>query len=119
MKYLDLYYKIAISSGVMKKAFRVTLIVGIILNLINQGDTVIYLDFESINFTKFFLTFLVPYSVTTYTAVTLKLEFQIGTNAIIDADLICRGCREKVHVNKNDIIPECSVCGVNTHWKLV
>ena len=75
-------------------------------------------DLANLNFIKFFLTFLVPYSVTTYTAVALKLEFQIGTKATADVDLMCSVCHEKVHVNRDEIIPECSTCGVNTHWRL-
>lgn len=119
MKYLSLYYKIATSSGVMKRALKVTLIVGIILNLINQGEVLINLELANLNFTKFFLTFLVPYSVTTYTAMALKLEFHIGSKSIVEADLVCRGCKEKIHIKENEIIPESHTCGINTHWKLV
>jgi len=119
VKNLNLYYKIGISAGVVQRALKVTLVVGIILNLINQGEVLIQLDFASINLTKFFLTFLVPYSVTTYTAVALKLEFQIGTKATVDADLVCKGCGERIHVKENEVIPESHICGVNTHWKLV
>ena len=119
MNYLNLYYKVAISPGVVQRAVKVTLIVGIILNLINQGEVIINLDFASLNFTKFFLTFIVPYSVTTYTAVALKLEFHIGTKATVEADLVCKGCGERIHVKENEVIPESHLCGVNTHWKLV
>ena len=119
MKNLNLYYKIAISSGVVQRALKVTLVVGIILNLINQGEVLIHLDFTNLNFIKFFLTFLVPYSVTTYTAVALKLEFQIGTKATVDANLVCKGCGERIYVKENEVIPESHRCGVNTHWKLV
>ena len=68
--------------------------------------------------TKIFLTYAVPYSVTTYTAVSLKLEFQIGTKSIVDADLVCKKCGATTHVHKDELIPECPKCGVKTHWKL-
>lgn len=113
-----LYCEIIVSRGVVLRALKVALIVGTTLNLINQGETITAFDFSNLNLTKFFLTFIVPYSVTTYTAVSLKLEFQIGTKATVDADLECKSCGATIHVNKGSLIPECPKCGVKTHWKL-
>lgn len=107
-----------ISRSVVMRALKVSLIVGTILNIINQGDILIHLDFTHINLVKFFLTYIVPYSVTTYTAVSLKLEFIIGSKSSINAHLKCRGCEEKIHIHKNELIPECPSCGIKTRWKL-
>ena len=118
MEQFGTYCKIAISKGVVKRAIKVSLIVGTALNLINQGEAIVMLNIEDVNFLKFFLTYLVPYGVTTYTATAMKLEFQIGTKAIVETDLECKGSGEIVHVKEGQIIPECAQCGVNTHWKL-
>ena len=107
-----------LTKSIMIRAFKISFIVGSILNIINQGDNLLLLDFENINITKFILTYAVPYLVTTYTAISLKLEFSIGTKSSIDTNLKCKGCGVKIHVNKNDMIPECPKCGLKTHWKL-
>jgi len=116
--HFKIYCEIALSSSVMQRAIKVSLIVGTTLNLINQGDTLLKLDIDDLNLLKFLLTYLVPYSVTTYTATTLKIEFQAGTKAVIEADLKCAVCKAEVHVAKEEIIPECPNCGLESHWKL-
>ncbi|WP_454634920.1 nitrate/nitrite transporter NrtS [Bradyrhizobium cenepequi] len=50
----------------------VAVIIGTILNLINQGDSA--LRGGSLNWTKIALTFLVPYCVATYGAVSYRLR---------------------------------------------
>ncbi|MBS0517438.1 MAG: nitrate/nitrite transporter NrtS [Proteobacteria bacterium] len=50
----------------------VALVVGTILNLINQGDAL--LGEGHLNFTKLLLTFAVPYCVATYGAVSYRLR---------------------------------------------
>ena len=62
------FWRIAFSRFVVVKAIKVALIVGIILNLINQGDALVQLQFRNINWLKFILTFFVPYGVSTYSA---------------------------------------------------
>lgn len=118
LKHYKVYSEVAISSGVTSRAIKVALIVGTALNFINQGEAIIMLNFTDLNLAKLFLTYLVPYSVTTYTATAMKVEFHIGTKAIVDAYLKCSVCKEEIHVKQNKIIPECHTCGVNTHWKL-
>lgn len=118
MNHFKLYCQIATSSHIMMRALKVSLVVGSILNIINQGDTLANLDFANVNFVKFLLTFAVPYGVTTYTAVALKLEFHIGSKSTIEADLECKGCKESIHIKEHEIIPECDTCGIKTRWKL-
>ncbi len=72
---LKLYYKLAVTKTVVKRALFSSVVVGIILNLINQYGVILELDFKNLDYTKFLLTFLVPYCVSTYTAVALQLEF--------------------------------------------
>ncbi len=56
----------------IKSALKVSLIVGIILNFINQGDAIFSLDYSAINYTKLFLTFLVPFLVSVYASIQTK-----------------------------------------------
>lgn len=62
----------AISDGVPRRSFYVALVVGTVLNLINQGDAL--LGMASINWLKLILTYCVPYAVCTYGAVSYRLK---------------------------------------------
>lgn len=118
MEHFKIYCDIATSKNIISRAIKVSLIVGTALNLINQGDALISLNLENLNLIKLLLTYAVPYSVTTYTATAMKIEFHIGTKAIIEADLECIKCKEEIHVTKGELIPECPKCGIYTRWKL-
>jgi hypothetical protein len=61
-----------ISDGVPKRSLVVALVVGTILNLINQGDALV--TGARLNLTKLILTFVVPYAVATYGAVSYRLR---------------------------------------------
>lgn len=61
-----------VTEGVPRRSLFVALIVGVILNLINQGDA-LFGD-GHLNFTKIILTFAVPYCVATYGAVSYRLS---------------------------------------------
>lgn len=65
-------WRYAVSDGVPRRSCIVALIVGTILNLINQGDAVF--TGAAINLTKLLLTYLVPYCVSTYGAVSYRLH---------------------------------------------
>jgi len=65
-------WRYAVSGGVPRRSLIVALIVGTILNLINQGDAVF--TGMSIDVTKLLLTYLVPYCVSTYGAVSYRLH---------------------------------------------
>ncbi|MBB5722258.1 hypothetical protein FHS72_001882 [Loktanella ponticola] len=59
--------KIAFRADIVKRSLIVALIVGTVLNLINQGDQLMYAG--SVNLLKCLLTYTVPYCVATYGAV--------------------------------------------------
>ena len=61
-----------VAEGVPRRSLVVALIVGTILNLINQGDAL--LGEGHLNLTKIILTFAVPYCVATYGAVSYRLS---------------------------------------------
>ena len=62
----------ACSNGVPRRSLYIALIVGTILNVINQGDAI--LGAASINWFKIVLTYCVPYAVCTYGAVSAQLR---------------------------------------------
>ncbi|MGD9631876.1 MULTISPECIES: nitrate/nitrite transporter NrtS [unclassified Afipia] len=62
----------ALSNGVPCRSLFVALIVGTILNLINQGDALFGVG--PINWIKVVLTYLVPYAVCTYGAVSFQMR---------------------------------------------
>ena len=64
-------WRLATSGGVPRRSLAVAMVVGIILNLINQGDA-LWGD-ARLNWTKLLLTFVVPYCVATYGAVSAGL----------------------------------------------
>lgn len=57
--------------GVPQRSLRIALVVGTILNLINQGDALF--GATAVNWWKFCLTYLVPYLVSTYGVVAFRL----------------------------------------------
>jgi hypothetical protein len=71
MTKFKLAFLYALSDGIPRRSFLVAIIVGTILNLINQGDALF--GAAAINWTKLFLTYLVPYAVSTYGAVSYRL----------------------------------------------
>ena len=58
--------KTALSGAYIKRAVVVMLVVGSVLNLINQGDALF--QGAPLNLAKFLLTYLVPFCVATYGA---------------------------------------------------
>jgi hypothetical protein len=61
-----------VSEGVPRRSFFIALIVGTILNLINQGDAL--LGEGHLNVAKVILTFAIPYCVATYGAVSYRMS---------------------------------------------
>lgn len=108
---------IAFERKVFVRAIFVAMVVGVILNIINQGYALAHFELSSINYTKFTLTFLVPYLVSTYSSVMAKINFDFGEFAPINAHLECR-CGETISVKKGELIPECPNCKKNTKYKL-
>ena len=66
-----LIWHYATTGGIPVRSLVVAVVVGTILNLINQGDTL--LDNGPVNWLKISLTYFVPYCVSTYGAVSYRL----------------------------------------------
>jgi hypothetical protein len=69
---LRLAYHYALSDGVPRRSFFAALVVGTVLNLINQGDALF--GEMPVNWFKIILTYCVPYAVSTYGAVSVQIR---------------------------------------------
>jgi hypothetical protein len=68
--------RFCVASGVPRRSALVALLVGSLLNLINQGDAL--LGGGHLNIVKLLLTYAVPYCVATYGAVSYRLQLERG-----------------------------------------
>lgn len=66
--------RLAASDGTPRRAAMVAVIVGTVLNLINQGDA--FFVGGAIDGGKLLLTYLVPYAVSTHGAVSARLRLE-------------------------------------------
>lgn len=65
-------WRLATTGGVPRRSLVIALVVGTILNLINQGDALV--SGAAPSWPKIALTYIVPYLVSTYGAVTARLH---------------------------------------------
>ena len=66
-------WEYAVTGGVPARSLAAALVVGTILNLINQGDALF--AGKRLDLLKVVLTYIVPYCVTTYGAVSFRRQF--------------------------------------------
>ena len=66
LKSIKIFFQVSSEPSLLITGIKVALIVGVILNLINQGNTFIRFDIIHLNFIKFILTFFVPFGVSVY-----------------------------------------------------
>ena len=66
---LNSFITLAFSKSVMMRSFKVALLVGTLLALINHGENILSMNLSFQDCLKILLTYLVPYSVSTWSAV--------------------------------------------------
>lgn len=64
-------WRAATEHGVPKRSLRLAIVVGTVLNLINQGDAL--LAGAGLSWFKIGLTYVIPYLVSTYGAVSVRM----------------------------------------------
>ncbi|OIP84937.1 MAG: hypothetical protein AUK44_01020 [Porphyromonadaceae bacterium CG2_30_38_12] len=69
------FIEIAFRKKIAYTAIKVAVVVGTLLNLINQWTAISTLDFENISISRLLLTYCVPYLVSTFSAVQAKNNF--------------------------------------------
>ncbi|MEM7250131.1 MAG: nitrate/nitrite transporter NrtS [Pseudomonadota bacterium] len=67
-------WQAAFERDVIRRATKVSLVVGIILGAINHGDAIIDGQLTAKRFWQIGLTFIVPYLVSTYSSVAAKRD---------------------------------------------
>lgn len=115
----EIIIKTISDSHTIYQSTKIAIVVGTVLNIINQGDFIFNMMFENINFFKLGLTYLVPFCVSTYTAIAINIKLKIGEKAIISTNLICKKCKSTLHVEQNTTIPECPKCGLKGLWRAI
>jgi len=116
---LTYYIQFAFNKSTFRRASRVALLVGVILNLINHPEIFISFSFSELKAGQVILTFLVPYLVSTYSSVLSGSSLKPGNVSQIDALLKCNSCKtSNFSVNIGQTIDECPTCKKNTRWKL-
>ncbi|MCF7499463.1 nitrate/nitrite transporter NrtS [Pseudoalteromonas sp. L1] len=112
-----LFLKVAFNKRTLVTGFKTALIVGIFLNIINQGDLILSMKLADVHWLKLALTFCVPFFVSVYSATIARLRFDPGTRAWVEAQLSCGKCNKvSLHVLKNHLVGECSKCRDKTLW---
>jgi serine phosphatase RsbU (regulator of sigma subunit) len=102
---------------VQRRALRVALLVGIILNIINHPEWFDYGNFKEINYLMVLLTFLVPYLVSSWSSVLGSNKLKPGNISHIDAILKCKSCNKadfRIHIGQP--VEECPNCNKWTKW---
>jgi hypothetical protein len=116
---MKLALNIAFQKNTVYAAIKISIIVGLILNFINQGDAIINAQIDRIDITKALLTFFVPYLVSTYSVAQTKLAFNVGGIAAVDVDLYCKHCESTTEkLARGNKIPICPNCNEYTNWKI-
>ncbi|MBK1834959.1 nitrate/nitrite transporter NrtS [Roseibacillus ishigakijimensis] len=113
-----LFLRLASDPAILKRAFVLALLVGTILNLINQGEAMLAGAWGDIAWTKFLLTYCVPFCVSTYSATSAKIRFDPGTRAYLATRLKCVNCGvTEIAVEEGDLIPPCPHCQEKTDFR--
>ena len=73
---MKIWVKAAKHPPIRKRATRVALIVGTVLVLINHGDALLQGQLDWVRAVKIVLTYMVPYMVSTHSAVAATLDGQ-------------------------------------------
>ena len=115
---ITIIYRIALARDTLRNSLIIAFVVGTLLNLLNQGTPLIALNFNTVNWFTFGLTYAVPYIVSTYTGTAARLRFDPGVRAAYTASLQCKDCGEQRAVAENDMVPECGKCKTNTKWQI-
>ncbi len=68
------FFKITISRHIVKNALKIALVVGSLLNVINQGERL--LNGDTISWFHLLLNYLVPYCVASYSAARNEIELR-------------------------------------------
>lgn len=110
------WFRAALSRELLRQNIPTSLAVGALLTGINQWEGLFAP--AQLSLSKLLLTFLVPFLVSSYSAVKAKMQFMPGHRAPRNSQLECKECGEcHIKVQKGDRIPECPICKEDTDWR--
>jgi len=69
------WYHIALRRAVVRRALLMSVVVGHVLGAINHGHTILAMQMTGADWTRFALTFIVPYCVSTLSSVLAIREY--------------------------------------------
>ena len=113
---LNLFLSVALQRCSVISAFKTSLVVGTIVNLINQGDYLLGSGIVQVSWLKVLITYFIPFAVSIYVGTTARLQYYPGVRAVFETDLSCSTCHQSISVDKNQIVPDCSSCSEETSW---
>lgn len=105
------------------QAFLTSLTVGTILVLINLSERLLESGFTGYLTFKTFLTYLVPYSVATFSALRMQQRVEPGQHTVQSGIYRCESCLENGELRdefleENDPVPSCDHHGYDTVYVL-
>ncbi len=113
------YFLLATEKRTLGRAIRVALLVGIILNLINNPEIFFSLSFHEFHPGRAALVFVVPFAVSIYSSILTNSSLKPGKISEVDAILKCNNCRQTdFSVSIGQQIDACPQCKKDTRWKL-
>lgn len=68
------FARFATRKTTIRKGLMLSLIVGTILNMINQGELIALFKFDQINYFKLLLTYMTPFMVSVYSTATTLMK---------------------------------------------
>ncbi len=116
---IRLFLTVASQRSSLLGGIKVALIVGTVVNLINQGEHLLGLHWSQVSLPKLLVTFCVPFCVSVYNATATRLRFDPGVRAAFSATLTCQKCHREHQVEKGALVPDCGHCaslGERTRW---
>ncbi|MCG9752225.1 nitrate/nitrite transporter NrtS [Vibrio brasiliensis] len=69
------YCRYAYRHGIFHRSIKVSVVVGSVLMLINHGDKLVLQSFETTDYLKIGLTYLVPFCVSTHASLQAAFEY--------------------------------------------
>ena len=117
---IKIFFQATADRSLLITAVKVALVVGVILNLINQGNAFINFDFTHLDITKFILTFFVPFGVSAYSSAKIRLKMKVRERAKINAKVKCVTCGEtSLEISEGQKMEACINCGEKTKYNVI
>lgn len=115
---IKLIFKIICNKDIIVRALKLSIVVGTILNIINQYDMMLEIDLSKINWFKFSLTYTIPFLVSMYTAISMKLSLKSGDLSPVDILVRCPYCNAEIVLREEELIPICLECNKKVDWAI-